>query len=302
MCEALIRDGHQVMGLDNYSRGLYEAEFIRKGDVRHRTSLACMYDFQPEVVFHLAAEVWGVKVAQKHNYDMMRHNMAVDAAVLGAAVEVGAKRIIYPSTACVYPVENQSEWDSVLSEDMAWGKEAGGAPHPESGYGWAKLMGEVQVRHLPIEWVVFRLFNVYGEGENHGAGSHVIPELIRKTLAAPEGGTMQVYGDGSAGRTFLHVSDAVRAYQNAIECEPGTTMNIGNPEPVRIRELAQKIVKIDGREVLPVYDPSQPEGVKGRTPDITRAREVLSWEPKVGLDEGLKRAYGYYVAKRRVYA
>ena len=300
MCEALIRDGHHVLGIDNYTRGLYEAEFIRRGDVRHKRDLACMFDFKPEVVFHLAAEVWGVKVAQAHNYDMMRHNMAVDAAVFGAAVEVGAKRIIYPSTACIYPVEYQQEWDSLLSEDMAWGGREYTQPHPESGYGWAKLLGEVQVRHLPIEWVVFRLFNVYGEGENEGAGSHVIPELIRKTIAAPEGGAMQVYGDGSAGRTFLHVSDAVRAYQNAIECEPGTTMNIGNPEPVRIRELAQKIVKIDGREVLPVYDPSQPEGVKGRTPDITTAKRVLGWTPEVSLDEGLKRAYGHYANKREV--
>ena len=184
----------------------------------------------------------------------------------------------------------------MLQEDMAWGGQRHD-PHPESGYGWAKLMGEVQVRHLPIPWVIFRLFNVYGEGENDGAGSHVIPELIRKTLAAPEGGTMQVYGDGSAGRTFLHVSDAVDAYMRAMDCVSGVTVNIGNPEPVRIRELAQQIVGIDGRGVLPVYDPSQPEGVKGRTPDIALAQKYLDWQPKVSLDEGLKRAYDYYARK-----
>lgn len=297
LCERLWELGHTVLGIDNYSRGSFRADYIQEDDLRYGASKALFFDHF-DVVFHLAAQVWGVAVTRSHNHDMLQHNLQVDGNVFRWAVEAGIKRLVYPSSACVYPQEFQDRPDSILREDMAWGGMKSPSwmgqyvgPNPESGYGWSKLLGEVQVKYLPMETVVFRLFNVYGEGENYGAGSHVIPELVRKTLLAPPGGELLVYGDGSAGRTFLHVEDAVSAYIAALKCEPGTTMNIGDPKPIRIKELAERIVAMDGRGVRPVYDATKPEGVKGRTADITLAEKVLGWSPGISLDEGLRRVY-----------
>ena len=311
--EYLLEAGHEVWGVDNYSRGTYEADWIAEGDLRDEADCNWIRRFKPEVVFHLAAQVWGAEYSKSHNWEMFVHNAQVDQNVLRACVEGGVKRVIYPSTACVYPVESQREWDSVLQEDMVWGdyrqdysqvfwylSRAVPGPHPESGYGWAKLIGEVAVKQLPIEWVIFRLFNVYGPGENASAESHVIPKLFSKVRAAPPGGVVKGLGNGNQGRSFLHVSDAVRAYQAALTCEPRTTMNIGNPEPVHIKDLAALIARIDGRGVKVEYDDSLsdtevskwPEiGVWGRTPDIREAKRVLGWEPLVSLEEGLKQTY-----------
>ena len=297
LCEALIAAGHTVVGYDNYSRGTYRAEFIHNQDL----SIFCPSLKGTDVVYHLAAQVWGVAVAQTHNWEMLRHNMQVDMNVLHAAAEAGVRRVIYPSTACIYPVEAQEHWDSILKEDATWGGtqgQYGAEPNPESGYGWAKLMGEVLVGHYPLEHVIFRFFNVYGDGENAGAGSHVIPELIRKVLAAPPGGEMEVYGTGEQGRTFLHVDDAVRAYIAAMECPSGSVMNCGDPSPVRISDLAEMICALDGRGVRPIYNQERPTGVFGRTPDITRARSILGWEPQIHLSEGLKRVYQSYAKEK----
>ena len=303
--EALLELGHDVWGIDNYSRGTYRADWIAEADLRDDANCNWIRRFKPDVVFHLAAQVWGAEYSKSHNWEMFSHNAQVDQNVLRACVEGGVKRVIYPSTACIYPIEYQKTWDSLLREEMAWGIQCyqkgvefpAPGPHPESGYGWAKLFGEVAVQQLPIEWVIFRLFNVYGKGENSSVESHVIPKLIAKVRAAAPGGTVQGLGNGYQGRSFLYVEDAVQAYAKALTCDPSVILNIGNPEPVHIKDLAAMIARLDGRGVKVQYDNSLRDvevaawpqiGVWGRTPDIRRARRHLGWEPSWTLEQGLK--------------
>ena len=320
--EALLELGHDVWGVDNYSRGTYKADWIRPCELRDEHDEGLKYLEGADIVFHLAAQVWGAEYSKSHNWEMFAHNAQVDQNVLRACVEGGVKRVIYPSTACIYPVEFQDKWDSVLQEGMNWGGKRElfqgyfhpnplwgeipyvKGPHPESGYGWAKLVGEVAVKQLPIEWVIFRLFNVYGPGETGSLESHVIPKLFSKVRAADAGGVVKGLGNGNQGRSFLHVSDAVRAYIAALSCEPRTTMNIGNPEPIHIRDLAALIARIDGRGVKVEYDDSLTDeevrqwpqiGVWGRTPDIGEARRILNWKPMVSLEEGLRQSFAQKV-------
>lgn len=324
LSEQLMEMGHEVSGVDNYSRGLFEAEYIVRSDLRDGVPSGMMEGV--DVVYHLAAQVWGAEYTKSHNWDMLQHNMQVDANVFQSCVDAGVRRVIYPSTACVYPVEYQQQWNSELTEGMAWGTTplfptpnieerfqdtyavVIPGPHPESGYGWAKLMGEVQLTFLPLDWVIFRLFNVYGKGENPGTGSHVIPNLVRKILAASPGGVVKGIANGRQGRSFLYVDDAVRAYTQALKCPPGAVMNIGVPEPIKVRTLAAMLCEIDGRGVRVEYDDEMPDsearqlpeiGVWGRTPGISRAKAILDWKPQVSLQDGLERVYLDYANRNR---
>ncbi len=134
--EYLLESGHQVHGVDNYSRGTYRADWIHTCELRDQHDEGFKYIEGVDVVFHLAAQVWGAAYSKSHNWEMFTHNAQVDQNVLRACVEGGVKRVIYPSTACIYPVELQNRWDSVLRENMDWGGgKYGMGPHPESGYG-----------------------------------------------------------------------------------------------------------------------------------------------------------------------
>jgi len=291
-----------VIVIDNLSRGsltnlkdiLSDIEF-RQVDLRSPgDSLSIMQDV--DMVFHLAAHVGGVEYVHGsasmpgHGATIASDNLLIDVNVLKACVKYGVERMLYASTACVYPVELQKVPDAPpLREEYAFPANA------ESPYGWAKLMGEILCKSYAEEFglkvAIVRLFNVYGEGEPFERGSHVIPELIRKAIMYPKEPFI-VYGDGSQTRSFLYVDDAVEALILAIEKYPvADPINIGSEERISIKDLAMKIITISGKDISPVFDPSKPVGVVGRCPDITKAKRVLQWHPKVPLDVGLRRVY-----------
>lgn len=290
---ALAEAGHDVLGIDNLSRGKVVPDKFWEADCRDQDAMDDALAGR-EVVYHLAAELGGVEYAHAKHWGMLQNNVLLDQTVFRAAVANGVQHVIYPSSACIYPVAKQQLWDSVLREEDAFD-----GTDPESGYGWGKLMGEVALKYLPVpRRVVLRLFNVYGPTESGAPGSHVIPELIRKVMDAPAGGTFEVYGDGSAGRSFCWVDDVVEAYVRALRVtDDYTVMNVGNPDPVRISDLAFAIAHLDGRGVTPTFNPEKPTGVIGRTPDIFLAQRVLGWQPSVNLAEGLKRMMAFHARR-----
>ena len=222
----------------------------------------------------------------------MLDNLRIDANVIQASLDAKVKRLIFPSTACVYPVSKQREWDSVLKEEDAFFPVS-----PESGYGWAKLTAEVQLSKIEsMDVGLMRLFNVYGPGEDTTPGSHAVPEVIRKVLFDRK---PVILGDGSAGRCFLYADDAVEAYLAVMEkgCV-GRPINIGSPDPIRIRDFVDMVMRISGRDKKVEYDWTAPEGVKGRVPDISFAKRLLGWEPKVTLEEGLPPPRDYVRSQR----
>jgi GDP-D-mannose 3',5'-epimerase len=236
-----------------------------------------------EAVFHLAAHVGGVEYSHINDRQMLNDNLMSDSNTIAAARQARVKKFVYPSTACAYPVSRQREWNSVLREDQAFDP-----VEPENGYGWSKLTAELLLsKEDRMEVGILRLFNVYGPGEDDIIGtSHVVPELIKKTLFDPE---VVVFGDGTAGRCFLYADDAVEAYLACLEKGLGQgPINVGDPNPVRIGNLAHLIQLVAGVEKKVVFDPSKPEGVKGRVPDIAKARRILGWEPKTSLADGLR--------------
>jgi nucleoside-diphosphate-sugar epimerase len=137
-----------------------------------------------------------------------------------------------------------------------------------------------------------RIFGIYGEGEEPDEYAHVVPALIRKAVLYPRE-NFEVWGDGNQTRDLLWVDDCVDAL---VQLEgkasyPPVIINIGSGEAVPVRVLVEKIIAISGKTIKPVYDPTKPVGPLSRTADVTRARTLLGWQPRVGLEEGLVRTF-----------
>ena len=119
----------------------------------------------------------------------------------------------------------------------------------------------------------------------------MIPALIRKAINYPKE-EFNVWGSGKQGRAFIHVNDIVDALMLALEKGWGHGwIQIGPSECTSIREIAEAVVKISGKDITPFYDTTKPEGDKARSADWTKAKEVLGWEPKVKLEDGLREQY-----------
>jgi nucleoside-diphosphate-sugar epimerase len=108
---------------------------------------------------------------------------------------------------------------------------------------------------------------------------------------APNPGTIEIWGDGKQTRSFCYIDDCVRGTIMLMESDYDEPINIGSDRLVTIDELADIIIKISGKKIAKIYDPSAPQGVRGRNADLTLARKILGWEPKVSLEEGLERTY-----------
>ena len=206
------------------------------------------------------------------------------------------KGLIYVGTACSFPLTRQSSLDVIpLKEDELF------PALPESAYGWSKLMGQLEIGFLEKETGIpcctLMFHNVYGSPCDFGERSQVIPALIRKAVNYPNE-PFNVWGSGQQGRAFIHVDDIVNALCLALEKGWGHGwIQIGPSECTSIREIAETVVKISGKEIDIFYDTTKPEGDKARSADWTKAKEVLGWEPKMSLKEGLQQQYDWIKAQ-----
>lgn len=137
------------------------------------------------------------------------------------------------------------------------------------------------------------LHNVYGTPTDYGERSQVIPALIRKAVNHPKE-PFVVWGSGEQGRAFLHVDDVVEALSLALEKGWGHGyMQIGPSQCTSIREIAEVIARLSGKDIGIVYDASKPEGDKARSADYTKANRVLGWQPRISLEDGLRESYAW---------
>jgi len=249
-----------------------------------------------DVVFHLAARVGGVEYLHGSELAELRtlqDNLVIDANVFRACVEAGVKKIVYASSVSVYPIDLQQKPGVVLSEDDL------GYYNPEGGYGWGKLLGEIELGWMgDVDMGIVRIFTAYGPCEPLDETAHVVPALVRKAIMYPEE-EFVVWGSGDQTRSFMYVSDCVEALIRLEEkaSNPPIIVNVGSDKEVPIRTLAERIAEISGKDVKIVYDPTKPVGPTSRTADISKARASLGWQPKIILDEGLRRTYLWAVKR-----
>lgn len=296
LVKALLAEGREVIVIDDFSRGSYQnlldlgvpVKPIRV-DLRDYRQVLEVID-GIETVFHLAARVGSVE--SLHSTDMgellaLQTNLVIDANVFRACLQKGVRRLIYTSSVSVYPMELQKSHNAVLKEDDL------SFASPEGGYGWAKLMGETQLQLMSgISVGIARLFNVYGQSAEPDEDALVVAALVRKAILFPQE-EFRVWGDGNQIRDLLHAADAAEALIRLEEkaSSPPIVVNIGSAEPVPIRLLVEKVIRLSGKDINPIYDPTMPVGALSRVADIGRAKTLLGWAPKVSLDDGLESMF-----------
>jgi nucleoside-diphosphate-sugar epimerase len=211
--------------------------------------------------------------------------------MLGAAIKNEVKQYIYVGTACSYPMEMQSELNPPpFKENDAY------PANPESAYGWSKLMGEYECdlaqKEDKIDVGILRLHNVYGSPSDLSPEkSQVIPALCRKAINYPEEKFI-VWGSGNQRRAFLYVDDVVDAIVATLDKGMNNgVIQIGPEKSHSIADIAERIARLSGKQIDIHFDPSKPEGDKDRTADSTKAREILGWQQKVSLDDGLQHTF-----------
>lgn len=244
-----------------------------------------------EVVFNLAAKVGGIEYNLKRVGSVFRDNLQVFMPVLDAAQQARTGLFVVTSSACVYP-----RVCSIPTPEEEGFKDR---PDPANeGYGWAKRMeeflAEAYSREFGMKIRVARPYNGYGPRDNFDpSSSHVIPALVRRVMSGED--PLVVWGDGSTTRSFFYATDFARGLMAVAEKSPRVeAVNLGADEEVSIGDLARLIVRLSGRTVKLVFDPSKPAGQPRRKCDTRLAEKLLGFRAAVPLEEGLSRTIEWY--------
>jgi nucleoside-diphosphate-sugar epimerase len=293
LARELTRQGCYVRGVDikwnSYFLGAICAEQLSLDlrDIRNCLDATRGID----EIFHLAADMGGIGFITHAHADVMRNNAQMTLNMLWAAVENKVKRFLLSSSACVYPEQKQMD-----AEVMPL-READAYPaFPDTAYGWEKLFSErlcqAFARDYGLLVSIARYHNVYGPCGTWRGGREKAPAaLCRKVAEASNPGVIEVWGDGKQTRSFCYIDDCIRGSIRLMESGYSEPVNIGSDRLVKIDELADIIIAISGKTIRKAHDITAPQGVRGRNADLTLAREILSWEPQVSLEDGLARTY-----------
>jgi GDP-L-fucose synthase len=252
-----------------------------------------------DVVIHLAARVGGIGYNRRNPAPLLHDNVMIAANIFEAAQAEGVAKLVTAGSVCAYPKHTPTPF----REEAIW---SGYPEESNAPYGIAKrVVGELARAYRSqhgLNTAVPVLANLYGPGDGFDLeDSHVVPALIRKFVEGREREDLSVpiWGTGSASREFLYVADAARALLLAAErLETSEPVNIGTGTETRIAELAETIRELTGFEGEISWDPSKPDGQPERRLDVSRATELLGFEPEVELRDGLRRTIEWFEARR----
>lgn len=256
-------------------------------------------------VYNLAANMGGIGFITEVGAEVMHDNTLINTYMLEASRQNKVKRYLFTSSACVYPTYRQTDPDiKGLREEDAYPAD------PDNFYGWEKLytekMCEAYQRDHNRDIRILRYHNIYGpEGTYKGGREKSPAALCRKVAEATNPGTIEIWGDGKQTRSYCYIDDAVKATILLMESDYDKPINIGSDRLVTINKLADIITKISGKKITKKYNPTAPQGVRGRNADLTLVKKVLNWKPQVTLEQGLNKTYKWITQqvnhdKRRV--
>ena len=245
-----------------------------------------------EMVYQLAADMGGAGYifTEDHDAAVMHNSAMINLNVLEFGSRVGVKCFFYSSSACIYPKYNQMDPDNPkCSEDSVYPAE------PDSEYGWEKLFSErlyaAYQKNYGLEIHVARFHNIFGPQGAWCDGREKAPAAIcRKVAQTPDGGEMEMWGDGKQTRSFLYIDECIEGIRRLMESDFTGPMNIGSEEMVTINQLAEMTMEIAGKQ-LRIRHIDGPLGVRGRNSDNRLLRQRLGWAPSAPLRQGLEITY-----------
>jgi UDP-glucose 4-epimerase len=281
----LLDINKEVRVFDRMEPNSMNIDFI-EGNILDEMAILNALDSCDRVV-HLAAML-GVKNTEDNPFETLEVNLQGTRNLLNCCVKKGIKKVVFSSSSEIYG----EPYKVPIKEDDP--------KKPVSVYGIAKLACEEYLKAFKkkynLNYSIVRFFNVYGPGQRE---DFVIPSFIKGALTD---GTIKIYGTGEQTRAFIYVDDAAEGVIATLLKKEASSeaFNIGNPsEPISIKNLAEKIIKLSGKHVKIKYIPLENTYRKGdreiinRIPDISKAKEILNWEPKINLEEGLKKVIAY---------
>jgi nucleoside-diphosphate-sugar epimerase len=292
LCQDLLEKGYEVVCVDNLiTGGLKNVESIKDMEgfefLEKDVSKPLGIDGDVDYVFHLASPASPVDY-QDHPIETMLANSLGTLNTLNLAKEKGA-RFLMASTSEVYgdPEEHPQK-------ESYWGRV--NPIGPRSCYDESKRFAEALVmsyfRKHGMDVRIVRIFNTYGPGMNADDG-RVIPNFITQALG---GKPITVYGDGKQSRSFCYITDMVEGIGRVMFSEgiSGEVFNLGNPKEFSVLETAGIIKRLTGSRSDFVFQELPEDDPVNRRPDISKIRERLGWEPKVGFEEGLKKTVKFF--------
>lgn len=250
-------------------------------------------------VYALAANMGGIGFIERHKAIIVRDNTLINLHTIEAARQHGVERLLYASSACVYPGYLQTDADvTPLKEEDAYPADA------EDGYGWEKLYMERTCRHyledFGLQTRTVRFHNVYGPLGTYDGGREKSPAAIcRKVALADREDTIEVWGDGRQTRSYCYIDDCVEGIYRLMRSDYSKPLNLGTDRLVSIDDLVDLVAQIAGKTIHKRFDLARPQGVRGRNSDNTRLRDVLAWEPEIPLETGLAKTYRWIEAQVR---
>ena len=288
LVRALKAQGWWVRGVDvvppRYSPTA--ADELLLLDLRDPTAAARALEGGCDVVFQLAADIGGMGFISEAECEVLHNNALIDINMAHAAATAGVARYFFSSSVCVY--RNMEPGEPELDELDAY------PAMPDNEYGWEKLIAErvalAYGRRFGLDVRIARFENCYGpEGAWCGGREKAPAALCRKIAESEDGGRIEVWGDGSAFRSYVYVDDLIDAVLRLVESDVDHPVNIGTAERVDVSELVEMIATVAGKRIDVVNVPG-PVGVQSRNFSHA-AIESLGWRPRYSLGDGLRVTY-----------
>jgi dTDP-glucose 4,6-dehydratase len=299
LCDRFIKEGHHVIAMDNLITGdLRNIEHLFKLPnfefYHHDVSKFIHVPGQLDYILHFASpaspiDYLKIPIQTLKVGSLGIHNCLGLARVKGARVIISSTSEVYGDP-LVHP-QTEDYWGHVNPVG------------PRGVYDEAKRFQEAMTMayhtYHGLETRIVRIFNTYGPRMRLNDG-RVLPAFIGQAL---RGEDLTIFGDGSQTRSFCYVDDLVEGIYRLLLSDYPHPVNVGNPSEITIKQFAEEIIKLTGTDQKIVYKELPKDDPKQRQPDITRAKEILGWEPKVSRAEGLKLTYEYFksLPKERLY-
>ena len=285
--DSYIKAGHEVVVIDNLSTG--KANFVNpkakfyKADIRDAEEMSRIIgEFKPEVINHHAAHIQVGYSVINPQFDA-QNNVIGLLNIMQAAKEIGIKKMIMASTGGAMYGNQKTPFKDSMKEE------------PLSPYGVSKRAGELYLNYyhqeFKIPYTALRYANVYGPRQNAHGESGVIA-IFSEMIAA--GKQPIINGDGTHTRDYVYVTDVTRANELALKTDFVGSINIGTTEETTTNEVYRQVVAEFGAKMEEKHGPARPGEQITSSLDYSRAKEVLSWEPTIKFNDGVKKVVAWY--------